>query len=166
MDTQKKINPFLKTNNDTGFGSNASSYGGRFINRDGTFNLRREGISILNRISVFEKMLHLPRWKFISSIILSYLVVNLIFTIAYFMAGLNQLQGLLAITPWEKFKEVYFFSTQTFTTVGYGRINPVGDGANLIASIEALCGFLSFAIVTGLIYGRFAKPKTYLMFSE
>jgi inward rectifier potassium channel len=61
---------------------------------------------------------------------------------------------------------VFYFSTQTFTTVGYGRINPMGDAANVISSLEALAGFLSFAIATGLIYGRFAKPKAYLDFSE
>ena len=67
---------------------------------------------------------------------------------------------------WQKIKELYFFSTETFTTVGYGRVNPVGDAANFVASIEAMSGFLSFAIATGLIYGRFSKPTAYLVFSE
>ena len=39
----RSINPFSKVNNDTGFGSNPSTYGGRFVNRDGTFNVRKEG---------------------------------------------------------------------------------------------------------------------------
>ena len=38
----------------------------------------------------------------------------------------------------DKIKEIFFFSTQTFTTVGYGRINPQGDIANIISSIESL----------------------------
>ncbi|MEO8766238.1 MAG: hypothetical protein ABI416_18190 [Ginsengibacter sp.] len=42
----------------------------------------------------------------------------------------------------------------------------MGDGINIIAAIEALTGFLSFAIATGLIYGRFSKPGSYLVFSE
>ena len=72
----------------------------------------------------------------------------------------------MATNRWSEIKEIYFFSTETFTTVGYGRVNPIGDGANFIASIEAMCGFISFAIVTGLIYGRFSKPISYLIFSE
>jgi inward rectifier potassium channel len=64
------------------------------------------------------------------------------------------------------FKELYFFSTETFTTVGYGRVNPIGDGANFVASLESLNGFLSLAIFTGLIYGRFSKPRAYLAFSD
>jgi inward rectifier potassium channel len=66
----------------------------------------------------------------------------------------------------EKFGEAYFFSAQTFTTVGYGRINPTGFVTSAIAAIEALVGLLSFAIATGLLYGRFSKPQAYLRFSE
>lgn len=162
----KKINPVLKTNNDTGFGNNASNYGGRFINRDGTFNLRKEGISFLDRFSIYHNMLTIPRWKFIAVLVLFYFVINLIYTSIYLSIGIDQLQGVIATTHWGKFKEAYFFSTETFTTVGYGRVNPVGDGANLVASIEAMSGFLSFALATGLMFGRFARPRAYLMFSD
>src|SRR5258708_24617412 len=166
MAASKRIDPFLKTNNDTGFGNNASNYGGRFINRDGTFNLRKEGISFFNRYSVYHNMLTLSRWKFAAVIILFYLTINLLYTALYLLVGIDQLQGVIATTPWGKFKEAYFFSTETFTTVGYGRVNPVGDGANFVASIEAMTGFLSFALATGLMYGRFARPRAYLLFSE
>ncbi len=166
MAFNKKINPYLKVNNDTGFGSNPNSYGGRFINKDGSFNLRREGIPLLKRIGIYQRMLSLPRWKFLAVILLFYFAMNLFFTVIYLAIGGGQLQGLVSTTPWTRFKEVFYFSTQTFTTVGYGRINPLGDAANVISSLEALTGFLSFAIATGLIYGRFAKPKAYLQFSE
>jgi len=166
MSLSKKINPILKPNNDTGFGNNASSYGGRFINRDGSFNLRKEGVPFISRYSIFHNMLTLPRWKFICVLVLFYFIINLIYTSIYLMIGIDQFQGMLATTPWGKIKEVYFFSTETFTTVGYGRVNPVGDGANFVASIEAMSGFLSFALATGLMYGRFSKPRAYLAFSD
>jgi inward rectifier potassium channel len=35
-----------------------------------------------------------------------------------------------------------------------------------VASIEAMSGFLSFALATGLMYGRFARPKAHLAFSD
>jgi len=166
MAAGKKIDPFLKTNNDTGFGNNASNYGGRFINRDGTFNLRKEGISFLNRFSIYHSMLTLSRWKFALIIVLFYFFINLLYTGIYLLVGIDQLQGVIATTNWGKFKEAYFFSTETFTTVGYGRVNPIGDGANFVASIEAMTGFLSFALATGLMFGRFARPRAYLLFSE
>ncbi len=166
MATHKRINPFSKVNNDTGFSNNANSVGGRFINRDGSFNLRKEGMTIYDRFSIFHSMLNLPRWKFISLIVGFFLCINVLYTVIYLLIGIHQFQGIIGITEWQKVKEIYFFSTETFTTVGYGRVNPIGDAANFVASIEAMSGFLSFAIATGLIYGRFSKPKSYLAFSD
>jgi inward rectifier potassium channel len=164
MSTRKKINPISKTNNDTGFGT--SNYGGRFINRDGSYNLRKDGVSFLNRFSLFHTMLNMPLWKFAAVIVLFFLAINLLYTFLYWVIGIQGFTGILADGTWGKFKELYFFSTETFTTVGYGRVNPVGDGVNFVAAIEAMTGFLSFAVATGLIYGRFAKPKSHLVFSD
>jgi inward rectifier potassium channel len=160
------MNPLLKTNNDTGFGTNAANYGGRFINRDGTFNLRKEGLPFFERFSIYHSMLSMPRWKFISLLVLFYFFINLIYSLVYLAVGLEGLQGVVATTAWGKFKEAYFFSTETFTTVGYGRVNPVGDGVNVVAAIEAMSGWLSFALATGLIFGRFSRPKSFLLFSD
>ncbi|HWJ25658.1 MAG TPA: ion channel, partial [Flavisolibacter sp.] len=166
MENKTRPRPSIKTNNDTGFGSNANNYGGRFINRDGTFNLRKEGVPLFKRLSIYHKMLNMPRWKFAVSILGFYIVINILYSVIYFIIGPSQLTGIIGQTPWIKFKELFFFSTETFTTVGYGRINPIGDGANIVAAFEAMNGFLSFAVVTGLIYGRFAKPKSFLTFSR
>jgi inward rectifier potassium channel len=159
------INPFSKVNNDTGFGVN-NNYGGRFINRDGTFNIKKTGQPVWLRFSLFYNMLNLPLWGFIAVLFISFFILNIIYTGLYLTVGADQFTGLTGKTDWEMIKELYFFSTQTFTTVGYGRINPVGDGASFVASIEAMTGIIAFAIVTGLMYGRFAKPRAFLMFSD
>jgi inward rectifier potassium channel len=166
MSSSQKYNPLLRTNEDTGFGSSTNTVGGRFINRDGSFNLRREGISLLRRISIYQKMLTIPLWQFAGVILALYFTINIFFTSVYLFIGADQLQGLLAHHGWPRIKEVFYFSTQTFTTLGYGRINPTGDAASIISSLEALCGFAAFAVTTGLIYGRFTKPKSYLEFSD
>lgn len=162
----KRINPFSTVNNDTGFGTNENRYGGRFINRDGTFNLRREGKPFWERFSLYQIMLNIPVWKFISIILLFFITLNLLYTGIYLLIGTDQFMGFMATTQWGKVEEIYFFSTETFTTVGYGRVNPIGTAANFVASIEALNGFLSFALATGLIYGRFSRPRANLVFSD
>lgn len=159
------INPFSRVNNDTGFGS-SDNYGGRFVNRDGSFNIRKEGLRWWNRYSLFQSLLNLPMWQFILIIFAFYFSINILFTGIYILLGVEQFAGVIATGLWDEYLEIYFFSTQTFTTVGYGRVNPMGTAASIVASIEAMTGLLSFAIATGLIYGRFAKAKSYLIFSD
>jgi inward rectifier potassium channel len=161
-----RVNPFSKVNDNTGFGTNPNSYGGRFINRDGSFNLRKEGHPFWQRFSLFHSMLNIPLWKFACMLVVFFITINLFYTGIYLLIGSHEFTGLIAQTRWEEIKEIYFFSTETFTTVGYGRVNPIGDAANFVASIEAMSGFVSFAVMTGLIYGRFAKPKAFLAFSD
>lgn len=166
MSIRKGINPFSKTNNDTGFGTSISGYGGRFINRDGTYNLKKQGVPFLNRFSLFHSMLNMPVWKFLLMMVLFFIAINIIYTFIYLLIGIEGFQGMIATTKWQQYKEVFFFSTETFTTVGYGRVNPIGFGVNMVAALEGMSGFLSFAVATGLIYGRFAKPKSHTAFSD
>ena len=162
----RKINSKAKTDTNTGFGTNAGDYGGRFVNKSGQPNLEKRGINYFERISWYHTMLTIPGWKFMLLIFLSFIFVNLIFAIIYFLIGVENLSGMVTNTTLEKFGEAYFFSAQTFTTVGYGRVNPTGFLASAISSFEALVGLLSFALVTGLLYGRFSRPKAYLKFSN
>jgi len=60
----------------------------------------------------------------------------------------------------------FFFSAQTFTTVGYGRISPDGVLTSLVASLQALLGLMALAIGTGLLFGRFSRPAARLAFSK
>lgn len=166
MSLYKKINPFSKLNNDTGFAGNTNDTGGRFINKDGSYNLVKEGMPFRKRFSIFHDMLNLPLWKFITVILVFYLLINLLFSGVYFFLGAAQFDGLSGGDSWKTFREMFYFSTQTFTTVGYGHVSPVGDAVNNVAAVEALTGFLSLAIATGLIYGRFSKPRSYLIFSD
>jgi len=67
---------------------------------------------------------------------------------------------------WGEIWRSFLFQCPTFTTVGYGRINPVGFLASFVASFEALTGLMSFALVTGMLYGRFARPRSFIRYSH
>ncbi len=150
----------------TGFGNNPSNYGGRFVNKDGRANIRKSGLRFLDSISWYHTMLAMPRWKFFLLILLFYVSINLLFATVYFTIGVDTLGEIPSDSELTNFAESFFFSTQTFTTVGYGRISPIGFLSSSIAALEALLGLLSFALATGLLYGRFAKPVAYLRFSH
>ena len=162
----RKISSKAKAEINTGFGVNPSSYGGRFVNKDGRPNIEKSGIGFLERISWYHTMLLLPRWKFLLIIVLFYVASNLVFAFIYLSIGVDTLGEIPSSSTLTNFGEAFFFSTQTFTTVGYGRISPIGFLSSSVAAFEALLGLLSFALATGPLYGRFAKPVAYLRFSH
>jgi len=147
----------------SGFGSRAS---GRFINKDGLPNVRRRGVNVFNRLSWYHTMLNLSSFRFITYLVVMYILINIVFAMIYYLIGVEHLTGIDKSDPMNEFIDVFFFSSQTFTTVGYGRIAPVGFLASLIATFEAFLGLLTFAIATGLFYGRFSRPRAYLKFSD
>ena len=156
----------LKSEINTGFGTNSSSTGGRFVNRDGRPNVIKKGVGILYRYSWYHTMLGMKRGKFLFLLFLCYISINLVFAGIYYLIGINHLAGVHSSSSFKNFTEVFFFSAQTFTTVGYGRISPVGFMASAVSTFEAFLGLLSFAIATGLFYGRFSRPRAFLRFSE
>src|SRR3954470_9774149 len=105
---RRKREKDVASNNDTGFGSNASAYGGRFVNKDGSFNVRIDGSSFAQRLSVYHSMLNMPRWKFALAIVLFFVLINVLFTCIYVLMGTENFQGFVATTEWGKTKELYF----------------------------------------------------------
>jgi inward rectifier potassium channel len=138
----------------------------RLLNPDGSYNYVRIGLPFFKTFNVYHFLVTASWVRFLLIIFLWYSIVNLFFVGLYYAFGSDGLAGMLYHTEIEKFWEVYFFSAQTLTTVGYGRLNPMSFSASAIASLEALVGLLSFALITGLLFARFAKSPATLLFSE
>ncbi|WP_035667671.1 ion channel [Flavobacterium sp. 83] len=167
MASLKNINVKAKADKNTGFGTNANSYGGRFVNKNGTANIEKRGMHFLHRISWYHTMIDMSIWKFMLIILAFYVGINFVFASIYYAIGIEHLDGIsTSESNWVQLGQAYFFSAQTFTTVGYGHISPSGFMASLVSAAEALIGLLSFAIATGLFFGRFSKPTAFLKFSD
>ncbi|MFI5279272.1 MAG: ion channel [Gemmatimonadales bacterium] len=155
--------------NDLGFGSIvAGATRRRFLNRDGTFNVRRVGLSLAESRSVYRYFLDVTWLRFFSHVAWWYLGTNLIFAVAYMALGPGALEG-----PEDyggglagHFLKSFFFSIQTLATIGYGRISPMGVAANMIVALESVCGLVLFALITGLAFSRFSRPRPRILFSE
>jgi inward rectifier potassium channel len=137
----------------------------RIINPSGQFNVRRQGTTWRD-VHPYLFMIN-ASWPVFSALILcGYVVANAIFALIYVKIGVEHLQGADTSTAWNRFLSAFFFSAQTFTTVGYGRISPDGVLINLVASLQALLGLMALAIATGLLFGRFSRPAARLAFSR
>ena len=102
------------------------------------------------------------RWPtFIGTVVLVFLVINLIFGFIY-----TELPGTVANTAPGSLADNFFFSVETLATVGYGNMYPASRLAHSIAAGEILLGLFFMATVTGLIFARFARPRTGLVFSR
>lgn len=150
----------------TGFSSDIKSLSHRFINQDGSLNVSFVGKRKWQQYSVYHQLLNFSHLKFLLIIFAFYTAFNFLFAALYMLIGVNHLSGVIATSRLEEFSEAYFFSSQTLTTLGYGRISPVGFAANVLSAIESFMGVITFAIITGLLYGRFTKPKAYIQFSK
>ena len=143
--------------NDPGFGYNSSKNAQSIINKNGESSV----VHTNRRFSAddfYSFFIDLAWWQFFVLIIIGYSFLNIFFGLIYVFVGIEQ------ITPSKgnfisDFLNGFFFSAQTLTTVGYGGIAPKGMLANFIAAFEAMIGLLSFSFITGLLYGRFSKPK-------
>jgi len=102
-------------------------------------------------------------WGLVLSV---YLVINILFSLIYVSIGPDSLFGHHIDGELNRFWEAFFFSAQTISTVGYGHISPRGMAANSIAAFESMMGLLTFALATGLLYGRFSRPYAKIIYSK
>jgi inward rectifier potassium channel len=159
--------PNQDINADLGFGAVvARESRQRFLNRDGTFNVRREGLGFWKSLSAYHYLLNIGWPTFLSYVAVSYVVVNTVFGIAYLACGPGALGGMVGATLGPRFATAFFFSVHTLATIGYGNIVPITLAANVLVAAESLVGLLGFAMVGGFVFARFARPTAKIIFSR
>ena len=149
---------------DPGFGYQSAKNAQKIINKDGSSNV----IHINKRRSLddlYSYFIEISWIKFFILILLVYTLINVLFGLIYTLIGIEEITKSTGHF-FTDFLNGFFFSAQTLTTVGYGGIAPHGITSNIIAAFEAMIGLLSFSFITGLLYGRFSKPRAAIKFSD
>jgi len=149
---------------DLGFGAVvASSSAERLLNRDGSFNSRREGLGWLRSLHLYDLFLTMSWPRFLLLVAATYLAANTVFAGAYVTLGAGALEG--ASEQAGSFLRAFFFSVHTLSTVGYGHIVPASTAANIVVTIESIFGLFGLALTTGVVFARFARPTAKILFS-
>jgi inward rectifier potassium channel len=60
----------------------------------------------------------------------------------------------------------FFFSVETLATVGYGDMHPQTFYGHLIAMCEIFTGLMMLAVITGIMFARFSRPRARFMFAR
>ncbi len=160
-------NPFrsnkVKETDDLGFGNRIIGEQDRLISKDGSFNVERVGTKSW---SPYQDLVEMTWGRFFVVVVSFFIVSNIVFASLISWIGIECLSGTKTGTPLENFQQAWFFSVQTFTTVGYGSISPACVSTNFVAAAIALFGLMSAALATGLLFVRFSKPTSQLVFSK
>jgi inward rectifier potassium channel len=126
-----------------------------------SFNVHTKGLHS-SLISDFYYRVMLATWpQFFIGAILVYLCINAGFALIYFLGG----DMILNARP-NSFIDAYIFSFQTSTTIGYGYLLPKNGVTHAIVMVDVFSGLLFVAVLTGLVFARFAKPRASVLFSQ
>ncbi|HWY11987.1 MAG TPA: ion channel [Bacteroidia bacterium] len=149
-----------------GFGSKNYQKTVRFLNKDGSVNIKRKSERRMDNIDFYHWLIT-TSWTNLLIVILSgYAITNTVFACVYYFMGFQNFGGILGYDGPARFLDLFFFSAQTLTTVGYGHVYPNATNVSTVAAIESMFGLLGFALATGVLYGRFSRPKAALLYSE
>jgi len=152
---------------DLGFGSVVGgAHEKRLLNRDGSFTSRRVGFSPLSYLNGYHALLTISWPRFLGMVATAYLALNAIFGLAFLFCGVDGLGGLGDGRMGGHWQRAFFFSVETFATIGYGHVFPVGTAANWVVTVESLVSLLSVALMTGIVFARFSRPTAAVMFSD
>ena len=102
------------------------------------------------------------RWStFFGLLLLLEILINAVFAALYLLDP-----GCVANARPGSFSDAFFFSLETLATVGYGTMAPANLYAHLLSALEVFCGLVFTAIITGLIFVRFSRPRPNILFAD
>jgi inward rectifier potassium channel len=129
--------------------------------RGGQTGLLRVGLKTRLWDDFYHRALTLSWPRFLLVVVAVYLATNVVFAALYMLqpgAVVNARPGM--------FRDAFFFSVETFGTIGYGVLSPATDYANAVMTVETLTGIMLVALTTGIMFARVSRPTARVIFSK
>lgn len=100
-------------------------------------------------------------WRLLFAVIAAvFLAVNALFALFFLEVG-----GVANARP-GSLVDAFFFSVQTFATIGYGAFYPQSAAANALVVVESLAALTLVALATGLVFAKFSRPTARIVFTR
>ena len=90
-----------------------------------------------------------------------FFVLNSVFAFLYWLG-----KDPIANTSPDLPLALFYFSIETLATVGYGDMHPQTDYGHLVATVEIFTGMCFLAVMTGLTFARFSRPRARFVFAK
>ena len=129
--------------------------------RLGSYEFKKKGISRFDLRDPYHLAVALTWPQFLATLLAIYLLVNVVFATLFWL-----IPGSVANARPHNFGDAFFFSIETLATVGYGEMYPATVYGHVIAATEIVCGLGFTAILTGLTFVRFSRPRAKLVFAS
>ncbi len=127
----------------------------------GSYSLTKKGVATYDLADPYRLAVALSWPRFLVALLGIYLSMNALFAVAYALVP-----GAIANARPYHVSDCFFFSMETLATVGYGEMYPATLYGHIIASMEITTGMAFTAILTGLIFVRFSKPRAKFVFPD
>jgi inward rectifier potassium channel len=98
---------------------------------------------------------------FFGSAALVFILLNVVFAFFYWLGN-----DPIANAGHDSPLQLFYFSIETLATVGYGDMHPQTDYGHTVATVEIFTGMCFLAVMTGLIFARFSRPRARFVFAE
>jgi inward rectifier potassium channel len=128
--------------------------------RLGSYKFEKKGVSRFDLRDPYRLAVTLTWPQFLAALVALYLAVNVVFATLFWLVP-----GSVANVRPHSFADAYFFSIETAATVGYGEMYPATAYGRVVAATEIPCGLAFTAILTGLTFVRFSRPRPRLVFA-
>ena len=128
--------------------------------RLGVLEVEKKGVARFEFRDPYHLAIALSWPQFLIAMLALYLLVNIAFAILFWIVP-----GSVANVRPRNPSDNFFFSVETLSTVGYGRMYPATLYGHVIASVEIACGLAFTAILTGLTFVRFSRPRANMLFA-
>jgi inward rectifier potassium channel len=128
--------------------------------RVGSYEFEKRGISRFDLRDPYHLAVTLSWPQFLASLLTLYMAANLVFATLFWLVP-----GAVKNARPGSFSDAFFFSMETLATVGYGEMSPSTAYGRVIAGGEIVCGLAFTAILTGLTFVRFSRPRAKVVFA-